>query len=35
MKVIVHSSDISSPTLDFEDFVSQGLRINQEFHDQY
>jgi hypothetical protein len=35
MKTVVHASDISSPAMEFEDFKCHGLRVVQEFHDQY
>ena len=35
MKVLVHTCDISNPSLAFEDFREQGLRVCQEFDDQF
>ena len=35
MKTVVHCADISSPSMEFEDFKAWGLRVTQEFHDQY
>jgi hypothetical protein len=35
LKSVVHAADISSPTMDFADFKSQGYRVTQEFHDQW
>ena len=32
---MIHAADISSPAMEFADFKSQGLRVTQEFKDQY
>ena len=35
MSFIVHSCDISNPVLQFDEFNKWGLRVKQEFYDQY
>lgn len=35
MSFIVHASDISNPVLEFDEFNKWGLRVKQEFYDQF
>jgi hypothetical protein len=35
LKTVVHAADISSPSMDFDDFRTWGYRVTLEFHDQY
>lgn len=35
MRSVVHAADISSPCMEFDEFKSHGLRVTQEFHDQF